>query len=179
MHTAQTMTAALECQLSNLTVCSHDFPGANLDGCNPFQISVEVNFRDTVNQEFAQILVAAGLTLRTTFHAKFADSNRVLELGSMVLETTPGVLSYTPMLEIEHPSALGLLGDKPYQMGAMVRVGTSSFCIPSLMRGTIEGGVLKAAETKILVENTSSETSEEPEMAIASAKTPRRRTVKK
>jgi len=175
MRNAETFASTLECSISNLTASKVDMLSTTtLENGEPFRLSMDISFNDTANGEFAKLLVSAGFTLRTTFYAKSNGSTHILDLGSTTLNTKANVFTYKAVLNVENPLGVGLSADENYQIGAISRVENSPFCLPSLMRCTIEGLKLQIGHPKA-GNSKQKEITDETEMEIAAPRTSRRK----
>ncbi len=198
MPDATTLTANLNCTLTDLTLRGWK-PGAEVALDRPFTLEVTITFSNGVDGELARLLMSLGLTLRVSFYARPYGPMPEINLGSVSLLTQPDTLTYHPSLTIADPAAIGLNPHASYQMGAIVRVGHSPFCIPSLLRGYLEGLTigpgggrqetlsakprqlarevepLKAVEMEEVIEE---EDSRDPEVVITKLKIARRKSPK-
>jgi hypothetical protein len=169
MNATQTISATLNCNLSNLEIRqaneSLNHPSKWHDS---FNFSVDIEFSDRVNGELLKLLMPLGLSIKTAFLAVSLSSGQEIQLGDTVLNTQANVLTYTPQLMVESLTRAGLQSGQSYQLQAVVRVGNSPFCIPSLLRGTVERSLsleheceAKPADDKIS-ESTKAEPATEP-----------------
>jgi hypothetical protein len=132
------------------------------------QTQTTLIFSDQANGEFAKLLMAANLSIRVTFHAQPTKPDREFELGSVTLTTIADVLTYTATLMLDTMPTY-FATDKSYQIGAIVRVGSDPFSIPSLIRGFVEGPVLpgKTSELSMPKADRSKAAATYAELAIA------------
>lgn len=161
MNAAQTISATLDCTLSNLEIhATNTSLSHSLQWHDLLNLSVDITFSDRVNGELLKVLIPLGLSIKTTFLAISHSSGQAIQLGDAVLSTQANVLTYTAQLTVESLAQAGLQSDQHYQIQAIVRVGNSPFCIPSLLRGTVERSLSfeHECEAKLLDDNLSEST---------------------
>ncbi|MGA7932331.1 MAG: hypothetical protein WCA35_02005 [Kovacikia sp.] len=150
MHNSQTFSSTFTCTVSSLTIANQaGLPQSHLQVGEPIKLQTTITFSDSANSELAKLLMATGLNVRVSFHAKPHQPGREVDLGSTLFSTSEGVLVYPIELEIKEVLAFNLSMSESYQISAIVRVGNSPFCVPSLMRGLIEGPKLQSARSEI------------------------------
>ncbi len=143
MNTTHTFSTALHCTIAEPALLSLDgAPLSHLSTGTPVTLKTTIVFGDQNNGEFAKLLMPDTLSVRVTFYAKPNNPEREIELGHVSFNTLPNVLTYPVTLVLNDPAAANLSVHCSYQIGAIVRVGTDPFSIPSLIRGFVEGPAL-------------------------------------
>lgn len=178
MNMTQTFSTALSCTIADLTLSDqNDVPLAQWQVGKPVKLSTTLIFSDQANGVLANLLMAANLNIRITFHAQPTKPDREIELGSVTLTTIADVLTYTATLTLDAMPTY-FAADKSYQIGAVVRVGNDPFSVPSLIRGFVEGPMLpgNSSEADSAAAGGSKAQVKYAELAIAAApKTSRRK----
>jgi hypothetical protein len=139
MNATQTISATLNCTLSNLEIRqANESLNHAAKWYDSLNFSVDVEFSDRVNGELLKLLMPLGLYVKTAFLAVSLSSGQEIQLGDTVLNTQANISTYTAQLMVENLAKAGLQSGQAYQLQAVVRVGNSPFCIPSLLRGSVE-----------------------------------------
>lgn len=138
MNGVQTFSTAFNCTVSTVTVegsqLVDDTPPAPI---KPLTIAAELTFSDSVYGELSKLLMPLKLTVQTTFYAEVAGPQQDLQLGVISFETIADVFTYAVRLVVTDPELLRRLAEQSYPIKGIVRVGTSPFAMPSLLRGYI------------------------------------------
>lgn len=129
-------STALKCILSDLEIHQIGSDNAASKLGKTFNLSVNVRLDDEVNHELVKLLLSLGLTIKTRFLIKDMKSGQESYLGEVLLTTIADSLTYTPRLLVQD-SVMDSQSSN-LVLSAIVRVGNSPFCIPSILRGTIE-----------------------------------------
>lgn len=142
MNDSQTFTTGLQLILSGLqAIDMQNSTPTQLEKHEPFQLSVNLTFKDTVNGNLVNLLLPLGLAIRVTFTARpFSEPGSEMDLGHITLITAADQLTYTPRLRIEGGAeSVGLNPNTVYQIKAIAKVGHAPFSMPTLARGYING----------------------------------------
>ena len=126
----------ISCRLSNLIVSTDngnpDFSATVLQGNQPFSLQVTVEF----SGPGAIALMPLSPAIQVSFYTKPLGPEAGVDLGSLVINTKPGVFTYTPTLTLGSPFSIGLKAKMLYRLGAALRVGAPEW--PSLITGYTE-----------------------------------------
>jgi hypothetical protein len=126
----------IACQLSNLTVFTANaqtaFSETVLQGYQPFSLKVTVEFSGSG----AIALMPLSPAIQVKFFTKPLSPEQGIVLGSVEVMTRPGILSYTPTLNLGPPLSIGLRTGTIYRIGAVLRVGAPDW--PALITGFTE-----------------------------------------
>ncbi|MEB3213286.1 MAG: hypothetical protein VKL39_18195 [Leptolyngbyaceae bacterium] len=134
------MHAHLMCTQSDFVIYNQDGEACDrLENLAPITLSTTLTFSDTANDELVKLLMPAQLALKATFYAKQLHPGHDVVLGSVILNTVPGMVSYDVELEIPDLAALGLSPNTTYHIGATLRLGTAPYGVSSFLRGDLEG----------------------------------------
>ncbi len=145
MTEPQTAAALINCTLSDLVFGGFDLGSATASESKcPFQLGITLRFSDNANGALVNLLLPLGLTVRVTFYAKLRGPKPDIQLGDLTLKTQAEVEVYNPNLAIDQGLAVfQLIPREITQLIATVRVGTTPFAIPSLLRGYYAGPPLQ------------------------------------
>jgi hypothetical protein len=180
MTVEQSIATPLKCTISDLEICL-------IGSANPvskqeeiFDLSVNIRFDDEVNRELVKLLMPLGLTIKTTFLLKDVKSKQENYLGEVLLTTVSDTSIYTPRLLVQN-SAISFQSSD-LVLTAIVRVGNSPFCIPSILRGTLEKPLTveaTVAAAQPLDHSLDQKTKPNPdsELVVTKAKPSRRKTI--
>lgn len=127
---------SIDCRLSNLIVSTDNghpsFSATVLQGNQPFSLQVTVEFLGPG----AIALMPLSPAIQVSFYTKPLGPEAGVGLGSLVINTKPGVFTYTPNLTLGSPFSIGLKAKTLYRIGAALRVGAPDW--PSLITGYTE-----------------------------------------
>lgn len=141
MKGTQVNVAPITCKLSNLTLFTPDsdtrYPNIILKDDESFQVQVTVEFGGAG----AIALMPLSLSIQVNFFVEPYGIGCKAELGSTLVTTSAGILTYTPTLAVAQPAAIGLVPEEIYQVTAVLRVGTPNW--PAFITGFTEGLALQ------------------------------------
>jgi hypothetical protein len=136
MNASQINVLPIYCHLSNLiVVLNEDDQGitcAAIEQEQAFVLSVSVEFRGPG----AIALLPLSPTLTVEFYARAVGPGEDVTLGISTTQAIAQTLTYTPTLEIESASSVGLQSGLVYRLGVLLRVGAPTW--PGLISGFLE-----------------------------------------